>query len=247
MFNIIYFTSDLHLGHKGIITMQNRPFENVVEMNRTIINNYNSCVNQDDTVYILGDISHHMTVEAVNEIIASLKGKKYLIKGNHDKNYDDRLFEGICDFKEIAVNGSNIVLMHYPMMSWHKSRKGSIQLHGHIHGDETYNISNRDKGIKRYDVGVDANKFMPVSIKQIQEYFHAEEDIQLDETILTIEWRKSDILAAMKEQGIEGTNEQFKDFMNSSRKNVRMIEESSIATGWDMIHSIIRDMKDNES
>ena len=133
------------------------------------------------------------------------------------------------------------------MMSWHKSRKGSIQLHGHIHGDETYNISNRDKGIKRYDVGVDANKFMPVSIKQIQEYFHAEEDIQLDETILTIEWRKSDILAAMKEQGIEGTNEQFKDFMNSSRKNVRMIEESSIATGWDMIHSIIRDMKDNES
>lgn len=179
---MIYFISDLHLGHKGIISMQNRPFENVAEMNRTIINNYNSCVNKDDTVYILGDICHHMTVEAVNEIIASLKGKKYLIKGNHDKKYDERLFEEMCDFKEIAVNGSNIVLMHYPMMSWPKIRKGSIQLHGYIHGDESYNLRNRDKGIKRYDVGVDANRFMPISIKQIKDFFMSEEGVQLDET-----------------------------------------------------------------
>lgn len=240
---MIYFTSDLHLGHKGIISMQNRPFENVAEMNRTIINNYNSCVNKDDTVYILGDICHHMTVEAVNEIIASLKGKKYLIKGNHDKKYDERLFEEICNFKEIAVNGSNIVLMHYPMMSWPKSRKGSIQLHGHIHGDEFYNIRNREKGIKRYDVGVDANRFIPVSIKQIQEYFQIEEGVQPDETILTIEWRKSDILAALREKGIEVSEEQFEDFMDSTKKNIRNIEESSIVAGWDMIHSILNDIK----
>jgi len=168
---MIYFTSDLHLGHKGIITMQNRPFVNVEEMNRTIINNYNSCVNKDDTVYILGDISHHMTVEAVNEIITLLKGKKYLIKGNHDKKYDERLFEEICDFKEIAVNGTNLALMHYPMLSWPKIRRGGIQLHGHIHGDENYNIQNREQGIKRYDVGVDANQFVPISIKQIQIFF----------------------------------------------------------------------------
>jgi len=137
--NLIYFTSDLHLGRKGTIAMQNRPFSGVVEMNQTIINNYNSCVNIDDTVYILGDICHHMTLEAVNQIIASLKGKKYLIKGNHDKKYDESLFEETCDFKEIAVNGSNIVLMHYSLMSWPKSRRGSIQLRGHIHGDESYN------------------------------------------------------------------------------------------------------------
>lgn len=30
---MIYFTSDLHLGHCGIIEMQNRPYDNIQEMN----------------------------------------------------------------------------------------------------------------------------------------------------------------------------------------------------------------------
>ena len=54
--NMIYFTSDLHLGHRGIIEMQNRPFENIQEMNQVLIRNYNAVVHKNDTVYILGDI-----------------------------------------------------------------------------------------------------------------------------------------------------------------------------------------------
>ena len=61
--DLIYFTSDLHLGHRGIIEMQNRPFKSVEEMNRSLIENYNSVVHKNDTVYILGDISHHMPIE----------------------------------------------------------------------------------------------------------------------------------------------------------------------------------------
>ena len=34
----------------------------------------------DDTVYILGDIAHHMHVEDVNKIIEKLNGRKILIK-----------------------------------------------------------------------------------------------------------------------------------------------------------------------
>ena len=44
-------------------------------------------------------------------------------------------------------------------------------LHGHMHNKEVYNYNNKLAGVKRYDVGVDANKFMPVSIDRIIEYF----------------------------------------------------------------------------
>ena len=73
---MIYFTSDMHLGHKAVIRMQNRPFENVEEMNRILIDNYNSVVHKDDTVYILGDICYRISADSANDLIASLKEKK---------------------------------------------------------------------------------------------------------------------------------------------------------------------------
>ena len=168
---MIYFTSDLHLGHRAIISMQNRPFADVEEMDRTLIDNYNAMVHKDDTVYILGDIAHHMHVEDVNKIIERLNGRKILIRGNHDKKYDRGLFEEIRDFKEVSLNGHSFSLMHYPMLEWPKSFHGSIMLHGHIHSDESYNLKNRENGILRYDVGVDANQFRPVSVREILKFF----------------------------------------------------------------------------
>ncbi len=168
---MIYFTSDMHLGHRAVITMQNRPFADVEEMNRAIITNYNAVVHKDDTVYILGDIAHRIRVEEVNELISKLNGKKYLLRGNHDKVYAPALFEEIRDFMTIVYKGQSISLMHYPMLSWPKSHYGSIMLHGHMHNDESYNLENRKNGILRYDVGVEANGYYPVSVEQIMEFF----------------------------------------------------------------------------
>lgn len=173
---MIYFTSDQHLGHPAIIQMQNRPFQNVEDMNRTIINNYNSRVHKDDTVYILGDICHRLKVEEANDLIADLNGRKYLIIGNHDKKYDERLFEGVYDFKTVSLHGKYFALMHYPMLSWPKSHQGNYQLHGHIHARNDYNFQNKMDGIRRYDVGVDANEFCPVSVEQIIKFFSNREE-----------------------------------------------------------------------
>ena len=52
-----------------------------------------------------------------------------------------------------------------------EKNNGSIQLHGHIHAREEYNFQNKADGIRRYDVGVDANDYYPVSVKQIIEFF----------------------------------------------------------------------------
>lgn len=169
---MIWFTSDLHYGHKAIINLCEREFSSVEEMNRTLIQNWNSVVKRGDTVYILGDISHRCSVEEVNEFISKLNGKKILIRGNHDKEYDFSLFEEVVDYLELKGYASvGIVLMHYPLLEWNGLRKGAIHLHGHQHNKMGYNEQMCEEGIRRYDVGVDANQYSPVSLKQILEFF----------------------------------------------------------------------------
>lgn len=167
-----YFTSDLHLGHANIIRFQNRPFDSVEEMNDRIIQNYNSIVHKNDLVYILGDVTYKISVEESNKLIQRLKGRKVLIHGNHDLKYDSHLFEDILDYKEFNQEKIKYVLMHYPLLEWNGSYKGrSIHLHGHIHAQYGYNLKNRHDGILRYDVGVDANDYFPVSITSIRDFF----------------------------------------------------------------------------
>ena len=53
---MIFFTSDLHLGHENCIRLCNRPFSSIEEMDETLIENWNRKVTGKDTVYILGDL-----------------------------------------------------------------------------------------------------------------------------------------------------------------------------------------------
>ena len=184
---MIYFTSDLHFGHQNVISLCGRPFNDLEEMTNILVENFNKVVHKDDIVYILGDLSFRISSEKAEQIISMLKGRKILVIGNHDKQYNPYLFEELCSYKEIHYNKQRICLMHYPMLEWKNSRHGSIHLHGHIHSKtnqhydiagfagKNYNIDNKELGIRRYDVGVDANDFKPVSIKHILEFMEIED------------------------------------------------------------------------
>lgn len=50
---MVYFISDLHLGHRNILKLCNRPFSSIEEMDEIIIDNWNNKVHRDDTVYIM--------------------------------------------------------------------------------------------------------------------------------------------------------------------------------------------------
>ena len=52
-----YYISDLHLFHSHVIKFDERPFNNIEEMNETILKNWNNKITNGDTVYILGDIA----------------------------------------------------------------------------------------------------------------------------------------------------------------------------------------------
>ena len=71
----IYFISDTHFNHKNIIKYCNRPFKDVEEMNKVLIENWNNTVTDFNTIFHLGDVA--LTNESeMKEIISKLKGKK---------------------------------------------------------------------------------------------------------------------------------------------------------------------------
>ena len=144
LFNMNYYISDLHFFSKNQtaegLNFDNRPFKNVDEMHEVILNNWNSRVTNGDTVYILGDVSNRGKNEDLIAIVARLKGKKVLIKGNHCDASDYRykqLFYSIHDYLEITdyadKKAYRLVLSHYPILMWNGQHNGAILLYGHTH------------------------------------------------------------------------------------------------------------------
>lgn len=80
----IFFTSDTHFGHERILTLANRPFADVEEMNAEIIRRWNNTVNPEDTVYHLGDVALGKIAESL-PLVGQLNGRKILVVGNHDR------------------------------------------------------------------------------------------------------------------------------------------------------------------
>lgn len=173
---MVFFTSDLHFGHNNIISFSQRPYESVYEMNRSLIQNINAICSKRDTLVILGDVAYHQPVEETEEMLSSLSPKLVLIRGNHDKTYNEKLFIGIHDYYEIKLYHRLVVLSHYPILEWNGMQRESLHLHGHQHNFEIYNIENRNAHLLRYDVGVDANNYYPISIQQIFNFFHLSTD-----------------------------------------------------------------------
>lgn len=123
-------------------------------MNQVMIEQWNSIVQDDDLVYILGDVSFMNTQDSV-KTMNQLLGKKILVVGNHDvkllQNEEFRnCFKEVHQYLTITYNGVKIVMFHFPIFDHDGAGRASIMLHGHRHGNPT-NI----KG-KIMDVGYDA-------------------------------------------------------------------------------------------
>ena len=142
-----YYISDLHFSHKNCLSYDNRPFNTIKEMNEALINNWNSVVTNEDTVYILGDMFWCNAEESI-EILKRLNGKKRLIKGNHDRCHDNQFkkyFEKISDYAEINDNGRKVVLCHYPIPCFKNHFYNWYHLYGHVHNSFEWNMMENTK------------------------------------------------------------------------------------------------------
>ena len=114
----IYAISDLHIS-----TSTNKPMDifggNWVGYLDKIIEDWNEKVTDDDLVLIGGDISWAMDIDDAKkdlEIISSLKGKKILIKGNHDYWWSgitkvrDILPENVYALQNDSIKFGNVII-----------------------------------------------------------------------------------------------------------------------------------------
>jgi len=179
----IWFSSDWHFNHKNIAgpiisswPRGYRDFDSIEAMNDTIINNLNSKIDPQDSIYFLGDF-----LFGDKEQIHSLRcrincDRIHLIYGNHDyairKHWEYRgYFEWCRDYFELRSHKTAFILSHYAMRVWNFSHHGSIHLYGHSHGTLP------DAGNRSMDVGVDCvypeiktERYMPFHIDEVYDF-----------------------------------------------------------------------------
>ena len=177
----VFFTSDTHFGHSKIIDYCKRPFSSIEEHDKTLIQNWNNVVGQDDTVFHLGDFAYGNS-QFVSNIIKQLNGNIILIKGNHDlRNMNPTLYNMFSDTvyqARILIDKQTVYLNHFPFLCFEHGDINlykdnySIQLFGHVHsGPLTSSEDVNRLNIlfpTQYDVGVDNNNYTPISWTDIK-------------------------------------------------------------------------------
>jgi calcineurin-like phosphoesterase family protein len=158
----VFFTSDTHFGDPRVLRIDRRPFASLAEHDAALVANWRETVSDGDTVWHLGDFALGPPAGRIAELLAALPGEKRLIVGNNDG--PDTLYQpgwaSVAHYAEIEVDGSRLVLCHYPFRTWNRMGRGVVDLHGHSHG--------KLKPLPRqYDVGVDAFGFRPVTLATI--------------------------------------------------------------------------------
>ena len=177
----VFFVSDTHFNHENIIKFSDRPFKDVEEMDRKLIENWNNKVPKDGLVFHLGDFAWGGS-DVWKKIREQLNGEIVLIKGNHDiKNMsstaEQTLFKFTTQQMLIEVEGRKMYLNHYPFLCYagvYRDQQGLIfQAYGHVHSGP----NKKGKDMPRlaytfptqYDVGVDNNNYEPISWHELNE------------------------------------------------------------------------------
>ena len=168
---MIFYTADLHFGHQNVLKYDNRPFADVNEMDRALIELWNGRVSDDDEVYIVGDFAFK-NEKPEEWYLQQLKGKKHLIIGNHDAKTLSNpaamaYFESVDKMKHISDGNHQICLCHFPIAEWNGYFKGHFHIYAHIHNrkDETYQFMRHYS--RALNAGCMINGYMPVPFDEL--------------------------------------------------------------------------------
>ena len=173
----IWLTSDWHFNHDKEFVYKPRGFSSVEEMNREIVQRYNSCVKPEDEVYVLGDCMLGGGSEGARskglELIAQLNGKLHIILGNHDTDARAAAYNELPNVVEVTLakrmkyNGYHFYMAHYPTMTSNLEKETlkqmTLDLYGHTH--QVTDFYNEIPFM--YHVGLDSHDCFPIDLDTI--------------------------------------------------------------------------------
>lgn len=120
----VWITSDTHFYHDKIIEYCGRP-QNHTEL---IVERLRECVRPADILIHAGDVIFG-NAKQLTEILNSIPGTKFLVRGNHDEStmtaYMNAGFSGVFDGLQL----SGAYITHKPCTP----PEGLINVHGHLH------------------------------------------------------------------------------------------------------------------
>ena len=169
----IFVVSDLHLAHSKDFIYGARGFENVEDMNETIIHKWNEVVGEEDDVFVLGDLVMGSLENVL--LLEELNGRIHIVRGNHDTDTRWDFYQKLPNVVEVAnsiffsYNGYKFYFSHYPTITTRADvgkplKKCLGNLCGHTHTKDPF----EDWGIGMiYHCEVDAHDCAPVRLDKI--------------------------------------------------------------------------------
>lgn len=164
------FIADLHLYDVDSLEWRSELNMNLDQYATYLLENWNTFTDEDDLVIIAGDLGTYCT--RTIEVLKRLKGKKILVRGNHDISwgghaYDPSLFLGTHDY--IMHNG--IYITHIPEISESIREDVTYIVHGHHHRYDMPNMQIKLKqyarDIHRYNCAADLNNHKPCTLQEL--------------------------------------------------------------------------------
>ncbi len=155
-----FFIADTHFGDENLRLFENRPYKNTAEMDRVMIENWNRVVSAEDEVYLIGDMGadgHE------RELLASLNGIKYLVRGNHETETNNYYREcGFCEvYDKPVILDSFWILSHEPL--YVSENMPYANIFGHVHASPIY----KDYSSHHICVSVERIDYTPISFEEI--------------------------------------------------------------------------------
>jgi calcineurin-like phosphoesterase family protein len=166
----VFVTSNQQFGRPSAIKSYKRPFDSVEEMDMQMIEAWNSVVNKEDIVYVLGNFA--WDPETADLTMSQLNGDIMVLRGEHDNAVSEINMATSSRF-HMLDNGiqehsdQNLVMSYWPLADWPGKSKGSYSIIGIP--VKKYKTNHKTKII---NCSCDLWEFKPIEVIKIIELFN---------------------------------------------------------------------------